>query len=65
MKEQRIIRAEILSGTTDRVRDIVTRLSRETNQLTADELGTLSIIIGIDGQIKREAEEQRPRLRII
>lgn len=61
MNDQKRIRAEILSRTTDRVRVIANNLRREG--LSADELGTLSIIMGIDRIILEQ--EEKPALRVI
>lgn len=62
MSEYKRIRAEILSGATERVRKIAQSLRREA--LSAEELGTLSIITGLDKQIQEQAET-RSHLRLI
>lgn len=62
--EWRRNRAEIISGATLSLRETVRKIEPLEAGLSAADLETLSIIIGLDAQIRRE-EERRPRLHIV
>ena len=57
MSNYKSIRASIYSSQTDKTKRIIDRIREETADLTADELGTLSILFGLDRMIKEESEK--------
>ena len=57
MSDYKSIRASIYSGQTDKTKRIINRIREETADLTADELGTLSILFGLDKMIKEDEEK--------
>lgn len=62
MSDPRRVRAEIISGTSRGLREAIRQIEPITAGLSADELGTLSIIVGLEAQIRKE---QRPELYIV
>ena len=62
--ENRVARAEIISGATHSLREAVRQLEPIEAGLSAEDIARLSIILGLDAQIRRE-QEQRPKLYIV
>ena len=61
-------RAVIVTNASKKVQKIIREMEPLLAELSGDELGTLSIIIGMDGAIKRDAEKaeaMRPKLQLM
>ena len=56
MSDYKRIRASIYSEQSEKMKRIIDKIQEETADLTADELGTLSILLGTDRMIRIETE---------
>lgn len=54
MEDWKRIKAEIISGSSENIKALLRQISKELEELSADELGTLSIIMGLYRLIKEE-----------
>ena len=58
MGEYKEIRAKIYSEQSEKMKAVIQRIQKETDCLSSEELGTLSILFGIEKMIKEEESEK-------
>ena len=56
MSNYKAIRASIYSKQSEKMKRIIDKIQEETADLTADELGILTVLLGTDKMIRTEVE---------